>query len=110
MKQFEKIEKIIQESLELVDPQLELIIWILKEEYYIQSTHPNINYISLDEDRRLVDYVEFQYNNLRKQLGLPYDSGKISVLDRLENSKQTYKVKKNSKRARSKIRKQKKVI
>lgn len=110
IKQFEKIEKIIQENLELVDPQLESIIWILKEELYALYSHPNIDYVTLDEDRRLVDYVDFQYNYIRKQLGLPYDSGKITFVERLEIFKQRYKSKKNSKKAKSIIRKQKKVI
>lgn len=107
IKQFESIEKIIQVNLELVDPQLESIVWILKEEKYALYSHSNIDYVSLDEDRRLVDYVDFQYNYIRKQLGLPYDSGKITFVERLEIFKQRYKGKQNTKKAKSVIRKQK---
>lgn len=68
---FSSIEEIVNNHYQLVSPELDSIIWSLKEE--INHGWHHSNEVRLDEDRALVDHVEFNFNFYRKELGLPYD-------------------------------------
>lgn len=78
---FLEIMEILEDNIELVDPNLESILWDLKEEYY----HWGQSRVRLlDEDRKLLDFVLFQYNVLRKDMGLPYDASSVGLKTRFE--------------------------
>ncbi|WP_045522764.1 hypothetical protein [Neobacillus niacini] len=64
------INEIIENNYELVDAELDSLLWQLKEVIY----HSNGEYSYFDDNRKLLDHVLINYNLLRKSLGLPYDS------------------------------------
>ncbi|PEP75335.1 hypothetical protein CN573_10565 [Bacillus wiedmannii] len=77
---FLDIMEILEDNIELVDPNLESILWDLKEEYYYWGES---RVRLLDEDRNLLDFVLYQYNVLRKDMGLPYDASSIGLKTRV---------------------------
>jgi hypothetical protein len=70
---FRDIEKIVEDNLTLVDPQLQLIISGIKEDIAYIGYCDSINSVIIDQDSKLFHYVFKQYNLLRKNLGLPYE-------------------------------------
>lgn len=80
---FSSIEEIVEDNYQLVSPELDSIIWSLKEDI-IHRSHDSYETI-IDDDRILVDHVGFNFNFYRKELGLPYD--KISY--KIEKKKVT---------------------
>ncbi|NEU29169.1 hypothetical protein GN156_00025 [bacterium LRH843] len=70
-----KIIEIFDENIEIADPLLEEFIWGLKEDVFINNRNRHVVY---DEDRKLLEHVSYNYNLLRKQLNLPYDSAYFS--------------------------------
>lgn len=70
-----EIEDIIKRNYELVDPDLDLIIWMLKKE--IRWEHYEESSKLFDENMKLLRHVEHNFNFYRKQLGLPFNKGKL---------------------------------
>lgn len=69
--EFLEIDKIIRNNYLLVSPDLALIHKIIVEEYFIINSGNPSNLI--DEDRHLLNHLEYNFNFYRKELGLPYD-------------------------------------
>ncbi|MED1114317.1 hypothetical protein [Bacillus paramycoides] len=99
---FQHIMGILEENIELVDPNLESILWDLKEDYYYWDQR---KFGLLDEDRKLLDFVLFQYNDLRKDMGLPYDSSSVGLKTRLEFYLINIKRNQKSRKSRDAIKK-----
>ncbi|WP_283746332.1 hypothetical protein [Bacillus cereus] len=99
---FIEIMDILEENIELVDPNLESILWNLKEDYYDMG---EMGFDFLDEDRKLLDFILFQYNVLRKNLGLPYDASSTDLKTRIEFYFSNLKRNRNSRNARKVIKK-----
>ncbi|MGM2669628.1 hypothetical protein ACS2QR_16925 [Bacillus cereus group sp. Bce026] len=99
---FQEIERIIESNLELTDPNLESIIWEMKEGFLFSQSVDE--YRNQDQNRSLLDYVLFQYNKLRKELGLPHDSSAVSFNVRLGFYIYKYKMNKKRKEARNSIK------
>ncbi|MFD0768854.1 hypothetical protein ACFQZ1_08000 [Bacillus sp. CGMCC 1.60114] len=78
VKSFKEIDQIFEEKVELIDPILEEFIWILKEECYLNQNHPKGEWVQVDQDKKFLNYVQYQYNNLRKEMNLPYDYAEVS--------------------------------
>lgn len=98
---FIEIMDILEENIELVDPNLETILWSLKEDYYYMG---EMGYEFLDEDRKLLDFTLFQYNILRKSLGLPYDASSTDLKTRIEFYFSNLKRNRKSRHARKVIK------
>lgn len=90
------INEIIQNNYELVDAELDSLLWQLKEVIY----HSNGEYSYFDDNRKLLDHVLINYNLLRESLGLPYDSNytKKKMTRLLINWKEKLKEKRKEKR------------
>lgn len=69
-KQFNEIEEIVSNKYMLVDPVLDNIMWQLKETDFILSGYNNEYNINYDQNRKLLNHVEIEYNKLRKSIGL----------------------------------------
>jgi hypothetical protein len=103
--QLNKIYDIITERLELVDPRLEQLVWSLKEDQMLEGRQFEENIGPyLDEDREFLDYVEFRYNDLRKSLGLPYDSIVFAIEERWRRLRKNISIFFNRRKARRAIR------
>ncbi|MDQ7236782.1 hypothetical protein QYM13_23830 [Bacillus pacificus] len=104
-KPFLDIMEILEDNIELVDPNLESILWNLKEEYYYWGES---RVRLLDEDRNLLDFVLYQYNVLRKDMGLPYDASSIGLKTRVGFYLSNIKRNRKSRLAREVIKRAKK--
>ncbi|MGH0793588.1 hypothetical protein ACQVTT_05130 [Bacillus mycoides] len=102
---FQNIMGILEDNIELVDPNLESILWDLKEDYYYWDQRPSG---LLDEDRKLLDFVLYQYNVLRKDMGLPYDASSIGLKTRVGFYLSNIKRNRKSRLAREVIKRAKK--
>ncbi|MDA1795689.1 hypothetical protein [Bacillus cereus group sp. BY8-1LC] len=102
---FLDIMEILEDNIELVDPNLESILWDLKEEYYYWGES---RVRLLDEDRNLLDFVLYQYNVLRKDMGLPYDASSIGLKTRVGFYLSNIKRNRKSRLAREAIKRAKK--
>ncbi|MCU5695517.1 hypothetical protein OCB06_19160 [Bacillus cereus] len=102
---FLDIMEILEDNIELVDPNLESILWDLKEEYYYWGES---RVRLLDEDRNLLDFVLYQYNVLRKDMGLPYDASSIGLKTRVGFYLSNFKRNRKSRLAREAIKRAKK--
>jgi hypothetical protein len=74
-KSFDKIKEVIEENISLVDPELEVIYYGLKEDEFLSQQ--TLNFI--DYDKMFFHHVAYHYNSLRKQLGLPFDRTYLSI-------------------------------
>lgn len=81
--EFKVIDRIIKNNYQLVSPDLALIHKIIVEEYFLI----NMGYPSnlIDEDRHLLNHLEYNFNFYRKELGLPYD--KVEMKKALKETK-----------------------
>ncbi|CAM3050282.1 hypothetical protein FITA111629_00550 [Filibacter tadaridae] len=70
-----EIEGIMKKNYELVDPDLDSIIWALRKE--IRWEHYEESSKLFDKEKRLLSHVEHNFNFYRKQLGLPFSKAKI---------------------------------
>ncbi|MBE1554720.1 hypothetical protein [Sporosarcina limicola] len=70
-----EIEDIIKRNYELVDPDLDSIIWLLKKEVRVE--HYEESSKLFDKNKKLLCHVEHNFNFYRKRLGLPFDKVKI---------------------------------
>ncbi|MFJ8119552.1 hypothetical protein [Bacillus mycoides] len=105
IKTFKEIEEIIEENIELVDPVLQHVIWELRERCYILSDHPKGEGVGVDTDRELLDYIQYQFNSIRKELKLPYDSTTLSFRTKLNIYKKKKERNKVYKRDRRSVQK-----
>ncbi len=71
---FFEIEDILEKNYELVDPDLDSIIWSLKKE--IRREHYEESSKLFDKNGTLLRHVEHNFNFYRKRLGLPFDRAK----------------------------------
>ena len=71
-----EIDDIVKRNYELVDPELDAIIWSLKKE--IRWEHYEESSKLFDKNKKLLQHVEQHFNFYRKQLGLPFNKGKLS--------------------------------
>ena len=72
---FFEIEEVIKRNYELVDPDLDSIIWSIKKE--IRWEHYEDSLKLFDKNKRLLHHVELNFNFYRKQLGLPFNKTKL---------------------------------
>jgi len=72
---FFEIEDVIKRNYELVDPDLDSIIWSIKKE--IRWEHYEDSLKLFDKNKRLLHHVELNFNFYRKQLGLPFNRTKL---------------------------------
>lgn len=72
---FFEIEEVIKRNYELVDPDLDSIIWSIKKE--IRREHYEDSLKLFDKNKLLLRHVEIYFNFYRKQLGLPYNRTKL---------------------------------
>lgn len=70
--QIDELIKILDEKMELLDPELEGIIYSYKETQYHNWQGANYHYEK--EDERLLAYMLYAFNKTRKSLGLPYEN------------------------------------
>ena len=71
----EEIDVILTRNYELVDPKLDSIIWQLRES--IRWNHYEDGIRLVDENKRLLKHVEYNFNFYRKQLGLDFDKNAL---------------------------------
>ncbi|HJF33957.1 MAG TPA: hypothetical protein K8V56_19505 [Sporosarcina psychrophila] len=72
---FFEIEEVIKGNYELVDPDLDSIIWSIKKD--IRWEHYEESLKLFDKNKRLLRHVELNFNFYRKQLGLPFNRAKL---------------------------------
>ena len=72
---FFEIEEVIKGNYELVDPDLDSIIWAIKKD--IRWEHYEESLKLFDKNKLLLHHVELNFNFYRKQLGLPFNSAKL---------------------------------
>ncbi len=72
---FFEIEDVINRNYELVDPDLDSIIWSIKKD--IRWEHYEESLKLFDKNQLLLRHVELNFNFYRKQLGLPFDRTKL---------------------------------
>ena len=72
---FSEIEDVIKRNYELVDPDLDSIIWSIKKD--IRWEHYEESLKLFDKNKLLFRHVELNFNFYRKQLGLPFDRTKL---------------------------------
>jgi hypothetical protein len=72
---FFEIEEVIKRNYELVDPELDSIIWSIKKE--IRWDHYEDSLKLFDKNKLLISHVELYFNFYRKQLGLPFNRTKL---------------------------------
>jgi uncharacterized protein YfkK (UPF0435 family) len=70
-----EIDDIVKKNYELVDPELDAIIWSIKKE--IRRDHYEDSLKLFDKNKKLFNHVELHFNFYRKQLGLPYNKKRI---------------------------------
>ncbi|SET85848.1 hypothetical protein SAMN05216389_1442 [Oceanobacillus limi] len=74
---FTELNKIYKQNIFLIDPGLESRIWEIKEHFYQEQIRMDETGdrtpIKGDYDNRLIRYVFYQYNKMRRKLKLPYD-------------------------------------
>ncbi|MCH4825777.1 hypothetical protein [Planococcus halocryophilus] len=70
-KEFENVDNIIKNNYQFVSPNLALIHQILIEESYLWDVGYTRGF--LDEDKYLLNHLEYNFNFYRKELGLPYN-------------------------------------
>lgn len=75
------IINVVEQNIELADPILEELVWNLKEDLYHNANNRD-RYNRFDENRKVLDHVNYNYNLLRKKLGLPYDYAYFSISER----------------------------
>ena len=68
---FNVIDRIIIDNYQLVSPDLALIHKILIEERHMNSN--GYSGFLVDEDKYLLNHLEYNFNFYRKELGLPYN-------------------------------------
>ncbi|MFP3357592.1 hypothetical protein R0K17_09470 [Planococcus sp. SIMBA_143] len=83
--EFKTIDEIITNNYQLVSPDLALIHRIIVEEHYLIFMGYPSNLV--DEDKHLLNHLEYNFNFYRKELGLPYD--KIEMKKALQETKIT---------------------
>ncbi|PSL41162.1 hypothetical protein B0H99_103298 [Planomicrobium soli] len=71
LEEFQAVDEIIKENYHLVSPDLALIHKIIIEEYFFISM--GSPYLIIDEERFLLNHLEYNFNFYRKELGLPYN-------------------------------------
>lgn len=72
---FFEIEDIIKRNYELVDPDLDSIIWSIKKE--VRWGHYEDSLTLFDKNKELLRHVELNFNYYRKQIGLPFNKTKL---------------------------------
>ncbi len=72
---FFEIEEVIKRNYELVDPDLDSIIWSIKKE--IRWGHYEDSLTLFDKNKELLRHVELNFNYYRKQIGLPFNKTKL---------------------------------
>ncbi|MCB4844103.1 hypothetical protein LHW04_03375 [Bacillus tropicus] len=78
---YHAVRDILESNIHLIEPELESMLWQLNEQYYYLNQMRTRNF---DSDKKFMRYVVFQYNLLRKDLGLPYDKSRISIKKRIQ--------------------------
>ncbi|PGM03795.1 MULTISPECIES: hypothetical protein [Bacillus cereus group] len=78
---YHAVKDILESNIHLIEPGLESMLWQLNEQYYYIDHMRTKNF---DEDKKFMRYVVFQYNLLRKDLGLPYDKSRVSIKKRVQ--------------------------
>ncbi|WP_434401839.1 hypothetical protein M1Q06_04220 [Planococcus sp. 11815] len=93
---FHVTDKIIKDNYQFVDPDLVLIHQILIEEYYLINSgayQPKF----IDEDKHLLNHLEYNFNFYKKELGLPYNK------EKMENAWKEAKIRSGKLRTRNKV-------
>ena len=72
--QINLIIDVIETNIHLIEPKLESFYWQFKEELLYESYMENEYGFRYDTDKKFLNYVEYQYNKLRKKLYLEYSS------------------------------------
>jgi len=72
---FFEIEEVIKRNYELVDPELDSIIWSIKKEIRLEHYEDSLKLF--DKNKLLLRHVDLYFNFYRKQLGLPYNRTKL---------------------------------
>ncbi|MDA2639640.1 MULTISPECIES: hypothetical protein [Bacillus] len=75
------VKDVLESNIHLIEPGLESMLWQLNEQYYYIDHMRTRNF---DEDKKFMRYVVFQYNLLRKDLGLPYNKSTVSIKKRVQ--------------------------
>ncbi|KAA0957704.1 hypothetical protein FQ085_06540 [Planococcus sp. ANT_H30] len=83
---FKSIETIVEDNYQLISPDMDRIIWSIREDIVISSQNQaqdkHNQFIKLDEDSRLLDHVDYSFNYYRKELGLPFDKYILKIIRR----------------------------
>ncbi|MED3467540.1 hypothetical protein P4485_16810 [Bacillus thuringiensis] len=86
------ITGILESNIHLIEPVLESMLWQLNEQYHHMEQERTSTSI-FDKDKKFMRYIVFQYNLLRKELGLPYSKSSIGFKKRIQmNFKENQKV------------------
>ena len=85
IQQANRIIGIVDSHSNIVEKRLKECYWGLKEELHMIECNGERCYYALDEKRKILDYIEYRINKLRKSVDRPYESNASKIRGRVRN-------------------------